>query len=567
MYHSIVSIVLALAACLSISRASATAADGEAREPSFCFRPSAGGVVGEPPELFSRRGALTVELDYVSSVDAAGRALRCFVTPDGLESPTLHVRPGDTLNIRLRNLVQRTGADKDGAMAMSVGPAAPCGAAAMDATSVNMHFHGADAPPTCHSDDVLRTLVNAGQSFDYHVRFPKSQPPGLYWYHPHVHGQSERAVKGGASGAIVVDGLENLQPIVGGLRERTLIVRDQAVSGDPPPGGQVPTSDVTLNYVPIAYPETVPAVIAIEPARREFWRVLNASAETVLDIALTYDGRDQWLEVVGLDGVPTGSANGTAAGKPLSANHILIPAAGRAEFIVDMPARNIGRASLVTRSIAMGRDGDNDPARTLARLEYGSGPAAPSRAMPRASALAPQASSGGLDSARITARRNLYLSEVLADPYDPSSQPKYFITVAGAIPRVFDQADPPAIVTRAGAVEEWTIENRAREMHEFHIHQIHFELTRRDGAPAPLDQTQYLDTTQIPPWSGTGPYPSVTLRLDFRGGVVGDLLYHCHMLDHEDGGMMAIVRVLPRLRRSGSPELPALVAERAAQPG
>ena len=143
-------------------------------------------------------------------------------------------------------------------------------------------------------------------------------------------------------------------------------------------------------------------------------------------------------------------------------------------------------------------------------------------------------------------RRKLYFSETLADPYDPGSQPRYFITVDGATPRVFNPADPPAIVARAGAVEEWTIENRSREMHEFHIHQVHFKLLKRDGALLPPDQRQYLDTAPIPFWPGTGPYPSISVLIDFRKGVTGDLLYHCHMLDHEDGGMMAVVRVVPK---------------------
>ena len=307
---------------------------------------------------------------------------------------------------------------------------------------------------------------------------------------------------------------------------------------------------MTLNYVPIAYPALVPAVIAIEPGRREFWRVLNASAETVMDFALTYDGVDQPLEVVGLDGVPIGSRGGATTGKVQTLHHILIPAAGRAEFIVAGPSETIAHASLVTRSIAMGPDGDNDIARPLARLVADPFDVkATPRTIPKPSHSAPptRESPDALVRAPITARRKLFLSEVLADPYDPSTQPKYFITLDGATPRVFDPADPPAIVTSDAAVEEWTIENRSREMHEFHIHQIHFELEGRDGV-------------RLPPETATGTWtrrrfhsgrervliPASPWRLDFRGVPAGDLLYHCHMLDHEDGGMMAIVRVLPR---------------------
>jgi FtsP/CotA-like multicopper oxidase with cupredoxin domain len=48
----------------------------------------------------------------------------------------------------------------------------------------------------------------------------------------------------------------------------------------------------------------------------------------------------------------------------------------------------------------------------------------------------------------------------------------------------------------------------------------------------------------VPFWSDKGPYPSVKVRIDFRGPIIGDFVYHCHILEHEDGGMMAIIRVL-----------------------
>jgi FtsP/CotA-like multicopper oxidase with cupredoxin domain len=83
-------------------------------------------------------------------------------------------------------------------------------------------------------------------------------------------------------------------------------------------------------------------------------------------------------------------------------------------------------------------------------------------------------------------------------------------------------------------------------VHAFHIHQIHFKLLDRDGAVLPPDQQQYLDTVTIPYWKGYGRYPSVTVLMDFRGKITGDFVYHCHILEHEDGGMMAIIRVNPR---------------------
>ena len=79
------------------------------------------------------------------------------------------------------------------------------------------------------------------------------------------------------------------------------------------------------------------------------------------------------------------------------------------------------------------------------------------------------------------------------------------------------------------------------------MHQIHFLLLEQNGVPVPPEQSQYLDMIQVPYWSGAGPYPSVKVRMDFRGMDVGDFVYHCHILGHEDAGMMATIRVLPRL--------------------
>lgn len=145
----------------------------------------------------------------------------------------------------------------------------------------------------------------------------------------------------------------------------------------------------------------------------------------------------------------------------------------------------------------------------------------------------------------MTAHRRLYFSEQPKDPEDPYGSSKFYITVDGAKPTLFKPSKPPAITTTQGAVEEWTIENRARTVHEFHIHQIHFQLLARNGKAVPPAQRQFLDTVQVPHWSGSGPYPSVTILMDFRGNITGDFVYHCHILAHEDAGMMATIRVLP----------------------
>jgi FtsP/CotA-like multicopper oxidase with cupredoxin domain len=159
----------------------------------------------------------------------------------------------------------------------------------------------------------------------------------------------------------------------------------------------------------------------------------------------------------------------------------------------------------------------------------------------------------GLASLTPTAARTLYFSEVLSDPTDPNSPTNFFITVDGATPTLFDPNNPPAITTTQGSVEDWIIQNRAGENHEFHLHQIHFLLLAVNGVPVPPSQQQFYDTIQVPYWTGTGPYPSVTVRADFRGPDIGDFVYHCHILGHEDNGMMAIIRVLPGTPPTAAP--------------
>jgi FtsP/CotA-like multicopper oxidase with cupredoxin domain len=82
----------------------------------------------------------------------------------------------------------------------------------MGTNVTNIHFHGTNIAPACGQDEVVHTLVEPGQSFDYNVTIPSTEPPGIYWYHPHPHGMSEGQVQGGATGALIVQGIQNIFP-------------------------------------------------------------------------------------------------------------------------------------------------------------------------------------------------------------------------------------------------------------------------------------------------------------------------------------------------------------------
>jgi FtsP/CotA-like multicopper oxidase with cupredoxin domain len=140
----------------------------------------------------------------------------------------------------------------------------------------------------------------------------------------------------------------------------------------------------------------------------------------------------------------------------------------------------------------------------------------------------------------------LYLSEKVVDPNDPKSPTEFYITVDGKTPALFDpQSGVPDIVVQQGTVEDWIIENRSNELHAFHIHQLHFLLLDYLGRSA--DEPFLRDTVNVPYYKENMlTYPSVRLRMDFRDpNTVGTFLYHCHLLEHEDGGMMGLIRVEP----------------------
>jgi FtsP/CotA-like multicopper oxidase with cupredoxin domain len=513
-----------------------------------CPRPVAGSVVEPEPALYSQHGVLNVRFSYQSRQDEAGRTLYCFMTPDGKQNPVLHVRPGDELKITLTNNLP----PGTPIMALS-GP--HCGAAVMDTSSVNFHFHGSNVSPACHQDEVIKTLINAGQTFQYDEKIPRNEPPGLYWYHPHVHGMSESIVQGGATGAVVVDGIEDVQPAVAGMRQNVLVVRDQTVPGKLSASGNIPSWDVTLNYVPITSPTSadstqfVPAVLMMQRGEKQFWRIANASADTVLDLRYVWDGKPQTMQLVALDGVSVDSQDGARTGDPIALDHVVVPPAGRAELIVDAPPKSVNLAQLITQKVDTGFP--NDPTRPLAtiRTTDGSTRQSASPVLDRLPALTVPDTShrrfAGLGRAEVAKVRTVYFDQ---------KPPAFFMAVEGRPEHIFDPDQAPDIVATQGTVEEWVIQNRTGEDHEFHIHQIHFLVESQDNfeingtQQAPGVTGQYLDTVQVPYWDGNPnhPYPSVKVRMDFRGPDVGDFVFHCHILGHEDLGMMNVIRVVPR---------------------
>ena len=528
----------------------------------WCPRPAPGSVVSEPEDLRSENGVLKVDLTVRNEKESDGSMRYCYLLGNGSQSPALHLKPGELLILNLKNAL--TGEATQHAHGHGKPSSDPCASATMTLTSTNLHFHGLTLPPVCHQDDVLKTSIQpTDPPFEYRFRIPAAESPGLYWYHPHIHGFSSQQVAGGASGALIVEGIERANPEVAGLPERVLVIRDQnLLQPDASPsssGASVqalidkdgdaantgtgtgrPAKDLSVNFVPVPYPDYPPASITMKPGERQLWRVVNATSVTYLNLAALYKRgpkfRPQWIGVVAIDGVPL-KANGSPAHATEWRDSIVVSPGARVEFIMVGPPAGVP-ALLVTRTVDTGPGGENDPNRPLLSIVASPDAPAPRSSLPASAKPLPAPALPWLGDVSPTRVRHLYFSE---------DATRFYLTVDGQTPATFDPAnDTPNIVVRQGDVEDWIIENRSTELHAFHIHQIHFQVVEWLGVT--VNEPYLRDTVNVPFYSPAAMqhYPTVRLRMDFRDpNTVGTFVYHCHLLDHEDGGMMGLIRVEP----------------------
>jgi FtsP/CotA-like multicopper oxidase with cupredoxin domain len=499
-------------------------------------RPPAGTVVQDALSIYSQNGVLNAGFNMGYSVDTYGYSHYCYkyeASTGVVEAPTLRLNPGDQLMLGVKDTITTPGPNSMSGMDMSAPPGTNCGdGGTATLQSTNVHFHGLNVPPICHQDDVLTTIIQPGApAFQYSIQIPTTEPPGLYWYHPHVHGFTEFQVNGGAAGALIVEGMEKYRPEVTGLTERVFVLRQQyLVPWIPGP------YQLSINYQVAASPGAPTPIIQMDPGKQQFWRVANSTIQDFMPLQVWFNGVPQKLEVIALDGYPLAA--------PRYETTILVPPAGRAEFIVPAVPSGVS-AQFVTLPYSTGPTGNPDLEQVLANIELTSGGSAKkAEAKPPVSA-APAASGNlkfsGLKDATVTAQRKLYFSEEFGGTNGPI---QFYVTVDGQKQQVFQADEKPAIVTKVGAVEDWTIENHALETHAFHIHQIHFLMLEVDGKPVPNQDLR--DTIEVPYWSGSGPYHSVKVRMDFRDPTIaGTFVFHCHILLHEDMGMMHKIQVLP----------------------
>ena len=393
-------------------------------------RPLPGTLVVNPLDLFSQGGVLNVNLTLQNQFGDDGYMHYCYVylyQGQQVEAPTLRLNPGDQLILNLTDNIQAPfdRYPRKSQMHMHI-PGKPggkpdddCNGGMVVGGSTNMHFHGLNIPPVCHQDDIINTLIQSGDPpFQYDFQIPSNDNPGMYWYHPHAHGNTTTQVDGGAAGAIFIEGTI---PGTQGLPERVLVIRQQFKN----PNSWLPgPNQLTLNFEPAIFPNAPSPYINVQYGQREFWRLANASTQAFLSLQLMFDGTQQQFEVLALDGVPLQS--------PIYENEIDLPPAGRAEFIV--PGLPSGQQGIfLTNGFDTGPVGNpNLPQQLLTIFGTDNQKASPHPAPPPNKPPADRQRFAGLATQQPTATRQLYFSEQTVGSNGPT---QYFITVQGKKPR------------------------------------------------------------------------------------------------------------------------------------
>jgi FtsP/CotA-like multicopper oxidase with cupredoxin domain len=512
-----------------------------------CARPAEGSIARSPANLVIRNGNPAVQFtlrqvnEGFNDPDGNPVVRRCYVYNGGNGSaiaPTIRIRPGDTLTLNVKN-------ELPPGPGMNM-PDMPAG------NTTNLHYHGLNASPRAPQDEAIKTAIAPGQIYTYKLKIPNDAPPGMDWYHPHVHMLSEDQVLSGLSGALIVDGISQAYPKVKKLPEQVFVLRDQTPRRNPDVIADQSFKDISINNVPIVTnPTSVPAIITMRAKQAQFWRVANTAADSYMNLQVRYGGVPQSLEVVARDGVVLDNDDGKAKSSGTYQQSILLPPGSRAEFIVPGPASGVQGEFLALQynTGAVPGAGDRNLQRTLAKIQVVSkkDPLSLSTIEMVEDKFKARTRFTNLTQVSSPRQRTFYFSQCGTDAgveYFPVCQnpdvPEFYITEEGRQPRLYRPSDPDSVVVNNGTIEDWRIVNLDEEAHAFHIHQLHFLVL---DSPNGGESGTMRDTINIPGRTPKGAPPSTNLRMDFRGDIAGTFLYHCHILEHEDKGMMAKIRV------------------------
>jgi suppressor of ftsI len=360
----------------------------------------------------------------------------------------------------------------------------------------NLHFHGLHVSPGGEADNIFRT-VNPGDSAHYVLDIPLDHPTGTFWYHPHMHHLALEQVFGGMSGVIIIDGIrEKLPPDLQGIDERLFALKDFQLDEN----NAILLEDIPRNPTTRTINGQIDPALKMAPGETQLWRLANVGAEVFYNLRLYGHA----FHVVAEDGNPVWDVR--------TADSLVLPPGKRFDVLVQA-----GEAGVYAfETITYDQGNHVYPEVELATLTIEGSAQSP------VSLPASVAPDRDLDSAEIATTRDIFFNDVDDEPiFEVNGQ----------------EFDPNRIdeLVQLGTVEEWTIRNVTAEQHPFHIHVDDFQVVSVNGQPY---NAANLQDIVILPAGG-----EVVIRIPFMD-YPGKFVFHCHILFHEDHGMMALVDVV-----------------------
>lgn len=412
-----------------------------------------------PGVLVSRDGELSVVLNVKKEkVKIGGKEEDSMVYNGSYIGQTWEIRGGDRVKIALENNLDQP---------------------------TNLHFHGSHVSPKGNSDNVLLN-IKPGETFDYEYNLPEDHPPGLYWYHPHLHGYTDEQVGDGMAGAVIVRGDIDELPGVKGVTERLLVLTTQDAGNNV---GRLVNNQVN----PTLY---------VRPFETVRLRMVNASNDDFYNIHIP----GQKLHVISRDGNTLSEVENVD-------NEVMAPG-DRVEVL--FKAGVWGEYDVQSAKYEQGFF--TYPEDNFMKIKVFGLPVVP-KELP--TTLIPY---DNFEDAAIDNTRVLTFSEGGTD-----DNPTFLLDGKEFDPNVIDQ------IMTLGTTEEWRIVNASSEIHPFHIHINPFQVVSVNGVE--IDRKSLDDTFPIP---ANGEVVMRTKYRDFDGKYV----LHCHILFHEDHGMMQVVEVV-----------------------
>ncbi|MEO1691379.1 MAG: multicopper oxidase domain-containing protein [Cyanobacteria bacterium J06631_6] len=463
-----------------------------------------------------------------------------------LVGPTLRVKPGDTINLKLINDLPPEAHLPEDPLSILESPDGCQYELAKHTSNIphnfnvtNFHTHGLHVDPGTCSDNVLRvmnprrTAADPAPEYTVKIAVPPDHPTGTFWYHAHLHGATALQVSSGMAGALIIEGgLDNI-PEIAAAQDKVFVLQQIAYDQQgevenynefKPEKWEDSQRRITING------QIVP-VIEMRPGEVQRWRFIHAGVRERINVELRGNNRPLKLHEIAVDGIALGKLDswkaielepGYRSDVLVKANNLFPGQTSQTYDLIDAP-------SSVKQSLLNKGEAGSILARVIVRGESLDMPLPSDRqiAMVKQQDAPPDIKDDELATTKPTQLVAFSIKQVASTP------PEYQFAVND---RPFSPQDERKL--ELNTAEVWQIKTdspNAADKHPFHIHVNSFQYDRQD----PNHQTERIwrDTLMV---SADQPETIRTRYTEFPGKFV----LHCHILDHEDQGMMQAVEIV-----------------------